>query len=202
MQTYSLTFPNSDPITAVRPDRLAYLITAIACSAKVPVELVYISYIRANGSAVNFVQPPHNVTGVPTACTPSLRARRLQIVATPNMLVTIYYISPAPANPSDAVIQNYAASITGSAAPPPGPLANNSGVSGLSTATPTSTVPSAGAIVGIACGVAGVALLAAGMYTLYINRQPKRPISKSKTVTTNAHWMSRREFNPVHLNRG
>ena len=190
MQTYSLTFPNSDPSAAVRPDRLAYLITAIACSAKVPVELVYISYIRANGNVVSFVQPPHVATGVPTNCIPTLRGRmrELQIVVTPSMNVAIYYLSPAPATPTDPVFQNYAAAIQGSAASAPAPIAPLGNVSGAPAPVYPETVNiTSGGIVGIVLGVSAAAMLAAGAYTIYLNSR-KRPITRSSVVMTETRW--------------
>jgi hypothetical protein len=193
MQTYSLTFPNSDPGAAVRPDRLAYLITAIACSAKVPVELVYISYILANGNVVSFVQPPHTATGVPTNCIPTLRGRmrelrELQIVATPSMNVAIYYLSPAPATPTDPVFQNYAAAIQGSAGSAPAPIAPLGNVSGAPAPVyPEKLNITAGGIVGIVLGVTAAAMLAAGAYMVYLNRR-RKPISRSSVVSTETRW--------------
>jgi len=197
MLTYSLSFPNSDPAAAVRPDRLGYLVNAIACSAKVPIELVFISYVRANGALVPFVEPPKNSTGVPTNCatikSPSLRGRRqLQLVATPSMLVSIHYLSPAPATSTDPVFQSYSASIQGSTggstpiyAQPP--LGN---VSGAPAAVyPDKLNLSAGGIVGIALGLTAATLLAAGAYSIYLNRR-KRPISRSSIVVTETRWSS------------
>jgi hypothetical protein len=199
MQTYSLTFPNSDPAAAVRPDRLAYLVTAIACSARVPVELVYISYVRANGNMVNFVQPPKTTTGIPTNCVPALRGRQLrelQIVATPNMNVAVYYLSPAPARPTDAVFQSYIAAIqgsAGSAGATMAPLGNASAASAGSAASAAAPVYpdkmnlSAGGIIGIVVGIAAAAILAGGMYAIYLNRR-RKPISRSSVVSTETRW--------------
>jgi len=186
LQSYSLTFPNSNPIAAVIPANLAYLITAIACSAKVPAGLVYISQIHANGAAVNFVQPPHTVAGVPKNCTAiSVRNRQLPavVVATPNMLVVVNYVSPAPANQTDAVFQSFTESIRGSAAPaaPPTPASNSDGV--ISTRS----------ISGIVMGIIAAIAVAVGLYAMYTSRDqhPKRPISQSTVVVQGPHWANR-----------
>jgi len=198
MLTYSLTFPNSDPIIAVRPANLAYLITAIACSANVPLELIYISYIRANGSVVNFVQPPHNVTGFVKNCSPAsvVFRRNLQVVATSNMLVVIYYLSPSPANPSDPMFQLYASSIQGTA--PTSGLNTSNSNSNINSNSPGIT---SGGIAGIIVGVTAVVGIAAGLYAFYVNRSPpRRPISKSSSVVTGPppHWMATRSFTAKH----
>jgi len=196
---YSLTFPNSDPAAAVRPDRLAYLINAIACSAKVPIELVFISYIRANDAAVNFIQPSKPFTGIPTNCaaitSPSLRGRQLQLVATPSMLVAVHYGSPAPANPADPVFQSYTASIQGTAGATPinAPSGNLSaggspaGSPGGSPVYPEKMNISSGGIVGIIMGIVAASVLVAVAYSFYLNRR-RRPISRSAAVVTETKW--------------
>jgi hypothetical protein len=188
MQTYSLTFANSDPSAAVRPDRLAYLVKAIACSAKVPIELVYISYIRANGAIVNFLQPTKNATGIPTNCGGSplrLRGRQLQLVATPSMTVAVYYLSPAPATSTDTVFQSYTASIQGSTGATPINAPSGSGNLSESSAAvyPERMNLSAGGVVGIIVGIAAAAVLAGAVYAVYLNRR-RKPISRSSTVET------------------
>jgi hypothetical protein len=198
MLTYSLSFPNSDPTAAVRSDRIVYLVTAIACSAKVPIELVIISYIRANNAAVNFVQPRHNMTGMVPNCnslTPpkSSLLRGLQLVATPNMLVDIYYNAPAKATQADAVFQPYASAISGSAAASPPPTAGAPTDSGSAPTSATSI--SGGAIVGIIGGVAMAAAIIGVGYTFYINRNRKPTrrsavITKSPEVQTRPKWTS------------
>ena len=191
MQTYSLTFANSDPSAAVRPDRLAYLVKAIACSAKVPIELVYISYIRANGASVNFLQPVKNTTGVPTNCGSPLRlrGRQLQLVATPSMTVAVYYLSPAPARSTDAVFQSYTAAIQGSTGTTP--INAPSGTGNLSESSaavyPERMNLSAGGVVGIVFGIAAAAILVGAVYAVYLNRR-RKPISRSSVVTTETRW--------------
>lgn len=194
MQTYSLTFANSDPTAAVRPDRLAYLVNAIACSARVPIELVYISYIRANGAVVNFLQPVKNATGIPTNCGSPLpvrlRGRQLQLVAAPSMTVAVYYLSPAPARSTDAVFQSYTAAIQGSAggATPINAPSGSGNLSDSSAAVyPERLNLSAGGVVGIVVGIAAAAMLAAGLYTVYLNRR-RKPISRSSSVSTETRW--------------
>lgn len=191
MQTYSLTFANSDPSAAVRPDRLAYLVNAIACSARVPIELVYISYIRANGAIVNFLQPTKNATGIPTNCGSPLRlrGRQLQIVATPSMTVAVYYLSPAPARSTDTVFQSYTAAIQGSTAATPINAPSGSGNLSDSSAAiyPERLNLSAGGVVGIVVGIAAAAVLAGGLYAVYLNRR-RKPISRSSSVSTETRW--------------
>jgi len=193
MQTYPLRFPNSDPGSAVRADHLAYLITAIACSANVPIELVFISYIRANDNYVSFKQATHNTTGLVQGCATlaaprSRRAlRSLQLVATPNMLVMIYYLSPRAANPSDSYFQAYASVIAGSAAP--ATIDATSAGSGSGSGSGASSI-STGGIVGIVMGiVAAVTGLACGAFILYANRrrQSKPP---PPPVKTQLKWMN------------
>ena len=191
MLTYSLTFANSDPSAAVRPDRLAYLVKAIACSARVPIELVYISYIRANGAIVNFLQPVKNATGIPTNCGSPLRlrGRQLQLVASPSMTVAVYYLSPAPARSTDAVFQSYTAAIQGSTAATPINAPSGSGNLSDSSAAvyPEKMNLSAGGVVGIVVGIAAAAVLAGGMYAVYLNRR-RKPISRSSSVSTETRW--------------
>jgi hypothetical protein len=120
MFTYSLTFPNSNPFAAMRADRIAYLIKAIACSANVPVELVYISYVRADYNYVAFKQETHTTTGLIQNCatlsiTPSLRGLQFIVSTSSNALLEIYYLSPRRANPADPLFQVYASAILASA---------------------------------------------------------------------------------------
>ena len=192
MLTYSLSFPNSDPVLAMKPDRLAYLITAIACSANVPIELVFISYVRANGNYVAFTQAPHNTTGLVPNCAnlaePRL-LRGLQVVATSNMLVVIYYLSPRAAHPTDLYFQKYASSITGTSSSGYIVNSNASGLSGTSSIVSVST----GGIVGIVIGVIAAATLAIGAFVLYSKRTQVQPPQKTKTHPPNStkiKWMS------------
>jgi len=196
MLTYALRFPNSDPGSAVRPDHLAYLITAIACSANVPIELVFISYIRANDNYVAFKQAQHNTTGLVQGCA-TLAAprslRSLQIVATPNMLVMIYYLSPRAANPTDSYFQAYASVIAGSAAPATlDANSNGPGSGSVSGSGSGSSSISTGAIVGIVMGALAATALAAGAFALYAKRRrhsypPPLPLP---TATTKIKWMN------------
>lgn len=192
MLTYSLTFANSDPSAAVRPDRLAYLVKAIACSARVPIELVYISYIRANGAIVNFLQPVKNATGIPTNCGSPLRlrGRQLQLVASPSMTVAVYYLSPAPARSTDAVFQSYTAAIqgsTGGATPINAPSGSGNLSDSSAAVYPEKMNLSAGGVVGIVVGIAAAAVLAGGMYSVYLNPR-RKPISRSSSVSTETRW--------------
>ena len=114
MFTYSLKFPNSDPAAAMRADRIAYLIKAIACSANVPVELVFISHVRADYNYVAFKQETHTVTGLVQNCATlsispsSLRGLQFEVSTSSNALLEIYYLSPRRANPADPLFQVYA----------------------------------------------------------------------------------------------
>ena len=172
MLTYSLTFPNSDPMKAVRAEYLEYLITAIACSANVPAELVYISYVRAP-----------NVTN---------RLRRLQVPSSPNMLVAIYYLSPRPAKPTDIYFRPYVSIISSSSASASSILVGNSnGTIQGSTSLPTI---STGGIVGIVIGLIATTALVAGAYAFYSNYRQPKPVQKMHVQ--NSHkapkiaWMS------------
>jgi len=119
MFAYVLTFPKSNPFAAMRADRLAYLIKAIACSANVPVELVYISHVRADYNYVAFKQETHTTTGLIQNCatltiTPSLRGLQFTVSTSSNALLEIYYLSPRRANPADLLFQPYASAILAS----------------------------------------------------------------------------------------
>jgi hypothetical protein len=48
---------------------------------------------------------------------------------------------------------------------------------------------SAGGVVGIVFGIAAAAVLAGGMYAVYLNRR-RKPVSRSSVVSTKAHWMN------------
>jgi len=119
MFTYSLTFPNSNPAAAMRADRIAYLIKAIACSANVPVELVYISHVRADYNYVAFKQETHTTTGLVQNCATlspsSLRGLQFVVSTSSNALLEIYYLSPRKANPADPLFQVYASAAAASA---------------------------------------------------------------------------------------
>lgn len=199
MFTYSLTFPNSDPATAVRSDNLEYLIKAIACSSNSPIELVYISYVRANGNIVPFTQKRHTTTGLIRDCSAAAlaaSARGLQVAATTNMLVGIYYLAPRAANPANPLFQPYASVISSAAvaaAAAAALLGNSSGSStGSSSGQDQSPSPSlsTGGIVGIALGLVAATLLVAGAYALYANRRQDRPVKTLPTSSPKLAWMS------------
>lgn len=183
---------------AVRAEYLEYLITAIACSANVPAELVYISYVRANGNIVSFKEPPHTTIGLVQNCatlpTPNVtnRFRRLQVPSSPNMLVAIYYLSPRPAKPTDIYFRPYVSIISSSSASASSILVGNSnGTIQGSTSLPTI---STGGIVGIVIGLIATTALVAGAYAFYSNYRQPKPVQKMHVQ--NSHkapkiaWMS------------
>ena len=195
MFAYPLSFPNSDPAVVAHPDRLVYIMTAVACAANVSAELVYISYIRADYNVVTFEGPRHSRIGLVENCT-SLMPPISNVIATKSMLVKIYYLSPRPANPTDIVFRNYAAA-TGS----PIIVGYSTASSVLPTGGTISSL-SAGDIVGIVGGVIAAASLIALAYAFYVYRdRPSRPATNSIVVNPTDHLIffqpSRRDLRGI-----
>ena len=176
MFSYPLTFPNSDPALAMRMDNLAYLVTAIACSANVPAELVWISYVRADEKYVGFSEPPHTTVGLVENCSSLAPPLRSQNISTVSMRVVIYYLSPKAAKPSDAYFYMYAGAISSL----PGSSSYGSGSSGFPGFPGSSGFPSespnisAGGIVGIVLGVLTALGLVAGLF--WWKRRKETPV--------------------------
>lgn len=200
MFTYSLKFPNSDPAAAMRADRLAYLIKAIACSANVPVELVYISYVRADYKYVAFKQETHTITGLVQNCatlsisSTSLRGLQFVVSTSSNALLEIYYLAPRSANPVDPLFQVYASAVLASASASAsgsgnftdsfqGQGQNTNGISG-------------GGIAGLVIGILASLALATLTLVYYVKRRRVTPVQTQTKIQTDIHPVKRLTFNP------
>ena len=158
----------------MRADRLAYLIKAIACSANVPIELVFISHVRADHNYVAFKQETHTTTGLVQNCatlsiTAALRGLQFVVSTSSNALLEIYYLSPRRANPADPLFLPYASAILASVS------GSSSGFSGNSTDSQQSQGISGGGIAGIVLGVLATASLFICLY-LFCFRTKKQPV--------------------------
>ena len=194
MFAYPLSFPNSDPAVVAHPDRLVYIMTAVACAANVSAELVYISYIRADNKIVTFEGPPHNAIGFVENCT-SLMPPVLNVVASRSMLVKVYYLSPRPANPNNIVFRNYAVATAS-------PIV----VGYYTEVTPAGNIVveslPAGGIVGIVGGVIAAAGLAALVYAFcFYRNKPRQPVTNAIVVNPKDHLVffqpSRRDLRGI-----
>ena len=182
MFTYSLKFPNSDPAAAMRADRLAYLIKAIACSANVQVELVFISHVRADYNYVAFKQETHTVTGLVQNCatlsiSSSLRGLQFVVSTSSNALLEIYYASPRPAKQTDPLFQPYASAIlatvsaSASVSPKYGNFTNSLQRQGQETNS-----MSGGDIAGLVIGLLSALVLATLALVYYIKLRKVTPV--------------------------
>jgi hypothetical protein len=130
------------------------------------------------------------------ATTPSLRG--LQVAATTNMLVGIYYLAPRAANPADPLFQPYAAVINSAAvaaAAATSLLGNSSGSAAAAAAAASGQGQgqgqslSTGGIVGIVLGVIVAATLIAAA-AAYANRRQPQPTKTHLTSSNKLAWMS------------